>query len=52
MPRKTKSKDEDIHSESPSPLRLGEDATVDGEPSISDRIMPAPEEPPYCPEQW
>lgn len=51
VPRRTKSKDEDTHSESPSPLRTGDDATPDGE-SSTERSMPAPEEPPYFPEQW
>lgn len=51
IPRRTKSKDDDLHSESPSPLRLGDD-TQDGESSNLDRTMPAPEEPPYFPEQW
>lgn len=52
IPRRTKSKDDDTHSESPSPLRLGEDVTPDGETSNTERCMPAPEEPPYFPEQW
>ena len=52
MPRRTKSKDDDTHSESQSPLRLGEDQSGDGESSGVDRSMPAPEEPPYFPEQW
>ncbi|XP_024945171.1 histone-lysine N-methyltransferase 2C isoform X3 [Cephus cinctus] len=52
IPRRTKSKDDDTHSESPSPLRIGEDPTADGETSSTDRSMPAPEEPPYFPEQW
>lgn len=57
MPRRTKSKDDDTHSESPSPLRtMGmDDTTVDGSGELmgnSDRSMPAPEEPPYFPEQW
>lgn len=51
MPRRTKSKDDDTHSESPSPLRIGDDAAADGE-SSAERSMPAPEEPPYFPEQW
>jgi hypothetical protein len=52
MPRRTKSKDDDTHSESPSPLRIGDDASIDGESSGLERSMPAPEEPPYFPEQW
>lgn len=52
MPRRTKSKDDDTHSESPSPLRIGEDSTPDGEGLNTERSMPAPEEPPYFPEQW
>lgn len=49
MPRRTKSKDDDTHSESQSPLRLNDDPGMDGE---SSGAMPAPEEPPYFPEQW
>lgn len=52
MPRRTKSKDDDTHSESPSPLRITDDGSIDGESSGLDRSMPAPEEPPYFPEQW
>lgn len=57
IPRRTKSKDDDTHSESPSPLRIGgtDDVTIDGGESggnTTDRSMPAPEEPPYFPEQW
>ena len=53
MPRRTKSKDDDTHSESPSPLRIGEDGPGDGgENSGTDRSMPAPDEPPNFPEQW
>lgn len=52
MPRRTKSKDDDTHSESQSPLRLGDDQSGDGESSGVDRSMPAPEEPPYVPELW
>ena len=52
VPRRTKSKDDDTHSESPSPLRIGDDASIDGETSGLERFMPAPEEPPYFPEQW
>ncbi|XP_046742436.1 histone-lysine N-methyltransferase 2C-like isoform X3 [Diprion similis] len=52
IPRRTKSKDDDTHSESPSPLRIIEDPLGDGEGSGMDRSMPAPEEPPYFPEQW
>ena len=52
VPRRTKSKDDDTHSESPSPLRLGDDLSIDGESSGLERSMPAPEEPPYFPEQW
>lgn len=51
VPRRTKSKDEDTHSESPSPLRTGDDVSIDGE-SGAERSMPAPEEPPYFLEQW
>ncbi|XP_063990116.1 histone-lysine N-methyltransferase 2C-like isoform X3 [Diachasmimorpha longicaudata] len=50
--RRTKSKDDDTHSESQSPLRLGDDPGVEGESSGIDRSMPAPEEPPYVPEKW
>ena len=52
MPRRTKSKDDDTHSESPSPLRAVDDMSIDGESSGIERNMPAPEEPPYFPEQW
>lgn len=52
IPRRTKSKDDDTHSESQSPLRLIDDTNIDGESSGIDRSMPAPEEPPYIPEQW
>lgn len=52
MPRRTKSKDDDTNSESPSPLRIMEDPLGDGDGSGIDRSMPAPEEPPYFPEQW
>lgn len=52
MPRRTKSRDDDTHSESPSPLRTGDDAILEGESSNVERAMPAPEEPPYFPEQW
>lgn len=57
IPRRTKSKDDDTHSESPSPLRISgtDDPGIDnGElgGNITDRSMPAPEEPPYFPEQW
>lgn len=57
MPRRTKSKDDDTHSESPSPLRIsGADDVADGNGELSgnmtDRSMPAPEEPPYFAEQW
>ena len=31
IPRRTKSKDDDTHSESPSPLRIGDDLSIDGE---------------------
>ncbi|XP_011303059.1 histone-lysine N-methyltransferase 2C isoform X3 [Fopius arisanus] len=50
--RRTKSKDDDTHSESQSPLRLGDDPNGEGESSGIDRSMPAPEEPPYLPEKW
>ncbi|KAG8041194.1 hypothetical protein G9C98_002182, partial [Cotesia typhae] len=49
--RRTKSKDDDTHSESQSPLRLTDDSGMDGE-SSGVGMMPAPEEPPYFPEQW
>ncbi|XP_043479344.1 histone-lysine N-methyltransferase 2C-like isoform X5 [Leptopilina heterotoma] len=53
MPRRTKSKDDDTHSESPSPLRIGDDGQGDGgETSGTDRSMPAPDEPPNFMEQW
>lgn len=57
IPRRTKSKDDDTHSESPSPLRTSgtDDGTIDGNGESggnTDRSMPAPEEPPYFPEQW
>ncbi|KMQ91190.1 histone-lysine n-methyltransferase trr [Lasius niger] len=57
IPRRTKSKDDDTHSESPSPLRTSgtDDGTIDGNGESGgniDRSMPAPEEPPYFPEQW
>lgn len=58
IPRRTKSKDDDTHSESPSPLRIGDDAAPDGgggessSGNTGDKSMPAPEEPPYFPEQW
>lgn len=52
IPRRTKSKDDDTHSESPSPLRISEESTPDGEGLSTERSMPAPEEPPYFPEQW
>lgn len=52
MPRRTKSKDDDTRSESPSPLRIGDDLSIDGESSGLERSMPAPEEPPYFLEQW
>lgn len=52
IPRRTKSKDDDTHSESPSPLRTGDDAIPDGESSNVERSMPAPEDPPYFPERW
>jgi len=54
IPRRTKSKDDDTHSESPSPLRTGgtDDTTESSEGNAIDRSMPAPEEPPYFPEQW
>lgn len=53
MPRRTKSKDDDTHSESPSPLRIGDDGQGDGgETSGTDRSMPAPDEPPNFLEQW
>lgn len=54
IPRRTKSKDDDTHSESPSPLRITgmDDGAEGGEGNAIDRSMPAPEEPPYFPEQW
>jgi len=58
IPRRTKSKDDDTHSESPSPLRITgiDDTGPDGNGELVgnsvDRSMPAPEEPPYFPEQW
>lgn len=59
IPRRTKSKDDDTHSESPSPLRtIGDDAAPDGgggessSGNTGDKSMLAPEEPPYFPEQW